>query len=377
MDRTGEFPPLPEEYASPAEGARGGEEYIAPPEEYPRRPGLPSPAPSRRKRLKALLFTAAALLSGGALLFSAVPRQPAAETPPPAAAAPTAVPEPARTSEPAPEATHTPSPGPSPTPTASPTPTPTPTPSPTPTPAPTPEPEKPEAEAFFVSFSDTLEGEIIFRGGESILGAHVTVWDEAIGAALAEYDVPEEAIREGIFRLPTLGTGDLYYAHRKAYDKVNGFPDPELRLTFRYLDETLNEAENTLTVHNSYELGCSTRYYPSGSDDYGAVPDSFVFRTYESDIPVNVSYSRDDPAVPGAITVWLTIDGREVPAELVRDESGEENVDFLGSKYTYHYGVLVVPRPDWAGEHGTAVFTVRESLLGFDRVWVTVREIEY
>jgi len=255
----------------------------------------------------------------------------------------------------------------------------TPSPSPTPSPEPTatPEPEKTEVDAVFVSFSDTLEGTVYLRGQQNILKAFVLVWDDQISVRLWDHNLSHEEIESGVYHLPSLSNGDLYMEHQAEYDAINGWPDPELQINYLFRDEDGSERDIQVTRHNSYELGFSTRYYLPEDDSVWAVPDSFVFQTYESDIPINVEYSQDDPAEKGAITVWLTVNGRDVPAELVRNESRQESFDFMGEEFAYYYGILVAQRPGWAGEHGVAHFTVREYLTGFDEVWVTERDVEY
>ena len=61
----------------------------------------------------------------------------------------------------------------------------------------------------------------------------------------------------------------------------------------------------------------------------------------------------------------------------IRIEPREESASSRGKKITYYYGSLVIPRPDQAGEHGTAHFTIREYLRGFDEIWVAEQDVKY
>jgi len=329
----------------------------------------PAATPARNGRKKRfLLLAGAAALYAGALLGGTEPSPPPLPAPPSAAVttpAPTLLPKPEDTAS-APALSARPSAG---------APTPLPTAASTPEPSPEPEPVKTEVRAIFLSFSDTLEGAVCFTGQENILGARVRIWDPVIDRSIEELDVPADAVAAGYFRLPTISVYDVYMRYAAEYEAAgNAFPDPELRILCRISGEN-GEEEQTVTVPNRYELGWSVRYWERDEDPEWGYPDCFAFRTYESHEPVNVAYSREDPQEPGSITVWITVNGRDVTADetLLRPEE----TTFGGEGPVYYYGNVLVPRPEWAGEHGTAHFTVREYLLGYDEIWVTERDVEY
>ena len=356
MDWQNEYVSPPEEFKAPAE------EYAAPPPEFG---AGGASAPVRRRKLRTLL-------AAGAVALALWPLYTGLRAPVTPAAAPPAVPEvSAAPVVPAAEPTAVPTSAP----TAAPTPTPTPAPTPTPTPTPTPEPVKPEAQAVYLSFSDTLEGELRFLGQENIHSAHVRVTDPQIGKTLAEYDVPAEAIAAGYYRLPVTDTSAPYLKFRKEYDKKGAWPDPVLELSYVCVDENGAETEQTLTVHNSDELGMSARWWPANADKSNprAYPGCLAVSTYESTEPVAMSYRSGEPETPGEIFVWVTIDGKDVDESLARFDPRSEK---SGGR-TWHYGSVVISLPDWAGEHGTAHFTIRQRLRGFDQVWVTEKDVEY
>lgn len=229
-----------------------------------------------------------------------------------------------------------------------------------------------------MSFSDTLEGAVRFSGRDRILSASLQLWDDQIDQSIGQFEIPGDAIAEGYFQLPTIYVYDLYEQHMEEYEAAGDvWPDPELRLTYRFVNEDGAEEEQTVTVHNYYELGWAARYWDLDADPEWGYPGCFAFSTYESTKPVNVTYSTKDPTERGAITVSIRINGREVPASLVRSEPKEESFEYGDPNVTYYYGNLILPRPDWAGEHGVAHFTVREYLRGFDEVWVTEKDVEY
>ena len=347
MDKRNEFSSPGAEFTPPAE------EFPAPPDEFSSGSGRASPK-KRRKRLLTLLAAGAAVLALWPLYTASAPTAAPTQALAPASA-------PASTSAPAPS------------------PTPSPAPTPEPTPSPTPEPVKTEVRAVYLSFSDTLEGAVWFTGQENIRSAHIEIADPQIGKTLDKYDVPADAVAAGFYRLPTMEVYPAYTKYRKDYDKKNAWPDPEIRLSYTYLDETGAETEATLTEPNHYELGMSARYWPKDTDASNpwAYPGRFSVSTYESSEPVAISYSRDDPSAPGEITVWLTIDGRDVDAEHASLDPKEEHYTSGGRDAAWYYGTVVISVPDWAETHGVAHVTIREHLRGYDEIWVTEKDIEY
>lgn len=339
MDRKKEYASPPEEFSAPAA------EFTAPPEEYAAGGSAP---PGRSGRRRRALLAAAAVLAllplyaslGRAAVPAAVP-----EKPPETTAAPI-------TSVSAPSAAAS-------TPSPAPLSTPTPTPTSAPTPTPTPEPAEPEVQAVYLSFSDTLEGELTFTGQERIAAVHVEVYDAQLDRTLEAYDVPAEAIAAGRYVLPTMETGKVYMKYRRDYDKTNGWPDPVLRVTWTDAAQTVAE----FTEKNHYGLGLAARY------SAGEVTVS----TYESTAPVTMAYREDDPAAPGEIHVWITIDGRAVESGLARLAPREER----SGGTVWYYGTVAAALPDWAGEHGLARVTIREYIEDYDRVWVMEKDVEY
>jgi len=359
MDRQDyEFPvPQGQEYSPP----RSEQEFTPPPAEFSSGWAASTGAAGRRRKKRFWLYAGAALLSAWILVEgTSVPPSPST------APFPTAV-----------EIRPTPDTG-EVRPTSEVAETPAPTATPTAIPTASPVPEKPEIRAILISFSDRLEGELSFSGSESILQIRAKLFDPQIGEDIGDFDIPPDAIARGVFRLPMVPLYEIYERYYAAYEQAgSAWPDPELQITALIVNENGDEEEQTLTVPNRYELGWSAQYWAADADPDWGYPDSFAFSTYESEAPVSVTYSRDDPTERGAITVWLTINGRDVPPELVQLKPEEMTFDFLDVPVTYYYGNLVVPRPDWAGEHGIAHFTIREYLLGFDEIWVTERDVEY
>lgn len=338
------------------------QEFTPPAPELTTTPASDAPRPARRRRKRILFYSAAAMLYAATLLGgSHTPKapQPAVSVVTPAEV-PAETPVPVAESAPAPVET----------------PAPTEAAAPVETPVTTPEPVS--LRAVFIAYSDTMEGELRFTGQDRILGVTAQLWDEQIGQAVGGFEIPAEAIAAGSFKLPTLYAYEFYQQYAAEYDALGAWPDPELRLTYRFLNENGEEEEQTVTVQNQHQLGWATRYWDEDADPEWGYPGCFAFSTYESYVPVSVSYSQADPAAPGEITVWLTLNGQDVPAELVRLEPEEEAwPDAEGETVVFYYGNIVVPRPDWAGEHGVAHFTVRQALEGYDTVWVTERDVEY
>lgn len=335
-------------------------EFSPPVPELTPTPAPDAPRPARRRRKRILFYSAAALLYAGTILSGAGrasgPRPAASVVTPVVTAAPVTQSAPAPVETAAPVAERTPAPS--------------------ETPAPTPEPVG--ISAVFLAYSDTMEGMLRFTEADRLLAVTAQLWDGQIGQTVSGFEIPAEAIAAGSFKLPTLYAYEFYQQYSEEYDAIGAWPDLELRLTYRFLGENGEEEEQTLTVQNQHQLGWATRYWDEDADPEWAYPGCFAFSTYESYAPVSVSYSKADPAAPGEITVWITINGQDVPAELVRIEpEKEEWFDADGETVTFYYSNIVVPRPDWAGEHGVAHFTVRQALEGYDTIWVTERDVEY
>ena len=362
-----------QERNNPAEFPGPGAEFAPPAEEFPPVPAPEGPSGGRRRKSRLLKLAAAAVM----LAVLIVPGQRAFSGPAPV---PTAIAEPTQAPRVEPTAPTTEEPAPSPTTAPSPTASPTPTPEPTPSPA----PEKPEAEIVCMSFSDTLEGSVFFKGTRDILSARVEVWDSVLEIPCGlSYELSREEIDAGRFDLPTIPMDRIYTENRKAYDDAGAWwPEPELRLTWSRRDETGETVEDTMIMPNSYELGWSIRYWgPEVEESEYAAPDTFGLSTYESETPVSIALSDELPAERGAITVSVTVNGVKVTPEMaevyafMRDIWGERVDD--DSAEGYYYGRVGFRRdPSWP-EHGTAHFTVREYLRGFDYVWTAERDLEY
>lgn len=342
-------PPEREEYPPPAPNAEnpappGEQEFRQEAEEFPPVPAPASGEGGPRRRRRFLLYLGAALLLVWILRGGA-----ARQAPPAPEAAPPAEATPAASAEPSPD------------------------------PTPEPTPEITEVKAVFLSFSDTWEGAVTFTGQDKILSSTAEIRDAQIDQSIERFEIPREAIERGVWKMDTLEVYPVYTRFREAYEAADdAWPDPELIVTYRFLNENGDEEEASLTVPNSYELGWSARYAAPDADPEWTYPGCFVFSTYESMTPVALSYSRDEPAEPGAFTLWVTVDGRDVtPEEVQMLPRKDPFAAYEDEGPRYYYGNLVIPMPDWAPAHGTAHFTVRQRLLGFDEVWVTEVDVSF
>ena len=364
----------------PAEFPGPGAEFAPPAEEFPPVPGPEGPSGGRRRKSRLLKLAAAAvmlavLIVPGRRAFSGL------------APVPTAIGEPTQAPRVEPTAPPTEKPGQSPAaePTSTAEPAPTASPTPTPEPTPSPAPEKPEAEIICVSLSDTLEGSVFFKGTRDILSARVEVWDSILEIPCGlSYEISREEIDAGRFDLPTVPMDRIYTENRKAYDDAGAWwPEPELRLTWSRRDETGETVEDTMIMPNSYELGWSIRYWgPEAEESEYAAPDTFGMSTYESETPVSIALSDELPSERGAITVSVTVNGVKVTPAMAdvytfaRDPWGFMTEGDSEGPLFYYGRVWFKRDPSWP-EHGTAHFTVREYLKGFDYVWIAERDLEY
>lgn len=369
----GDFPPVPEdypqprpetEYPQPPDGAEDasppGEDYVNPParaEFSP--PGSGSedganPPSGRKRRIRRLLYSAAALVMLG-LLFGMKND----EIIPASAVTATAAPIYTSGSD-------------IPLPTAA------------PTPEPTPVSKIPEITADFFFFSHEHHARIRMANTGALHSVEVRVRDKVLDLPVYSYDLSEREIASGLFELPILSTGDLYMENRKAYEAVNGWPEYEMTVDARYENEAGDgEEQLTLTLDAISELGIGLSYMrPNYTWSEVIPPDSFYVQPWEE--IDSLRYVINDPSAvtdPLTVSVDISYNGRHAAPEefeevlekseyyLVNSETGER---------TPHVGYtreLVLRRPDWIPEKGTIHVCIVQYLSATGERWV--REYDY
>lgn len=326
--------------------------------------------PSRKRRIRRLLYGAAALVLLG-LLFS---RQ--GEPVP----APAAVPLVVTPSAAAPNVSQTPVPQPSDEP--------TPEPAPTSAPEPAPEPlgKEPVIDVDFFYFSHEHHAFVHMSNTDALHSVRVTVREKTLDKQVYEHYLDEDEIASGLFEAPMLSTGDFYMDNREALDAVNAWPDFELTLDAWYENES-GDGEDTLTITRDpdFEMGIGLNYMrPDYNWSEYVPPDSFYVSPWEETEEIN--YVINDPDAvndPLTFSVDISCNGRHAAPEeyetvvekneytLVDREAGTETSMVSYTKE------LVLRRPDWMPEEGTIHVHIVQFLASTGEKWVRDYDYEY
>ena len=317
-------------------------------------------AAERKRRIRRLLYGAAALVLLG-LLYSA--RSPAhstipAQGPYTSASDVTAPPSAAPTSEP--------------------------------TPVPTPEPTSeivskvPVIEPAFFCFSHEHHGQIKLSNTDALHSVYVSVRETLLDQPVWEHYLEEDEMKNGLFVLPELSTGDYYMEHMQELDAVGGWPKFEMSVKAWYENEA-GDGEDTMemTLSAQEELGIGISYWgPTYTWDEELPPDSFIFKPWEE--TEDVSYVFNDPAAvkdPTIISIDVVCNGRHAAPEeyeVVLDKDEYSILDPETGEYIPTVGItktLILRRPDWMGESGTLHVTIVQRIAATDQLWT--REFDY
>lgn len=323
-----------------------------------------APAAERLRRIRRLLYGAAALVLLG-LLFTA--RSPARVP----VSAPT-------------EAPYTSGSDVIPLPSAAPAPEPT----VEPTPEPTPEPVSrvPVIEPAFFCFSHEHHGQIKMSNTDSLRSVYASVRETVLDQLVWEHTLEEDEIKSGLFVLPTLSTGDYYMEHMKELDAVNGWPHYELSVKVWYENEA-GDGEDTMemTLPAQEELGIGISYWgPTYTWDEELPPDSFIFKPWEE--TEDITYVFNDPAAvtdPTVISVDVVCDGRRAAPEeyeVILDRDEYSILDSATGEYVPTVGItktLILRRPDWMGKSGTLHVTIVQRIAATDQLWTREFDFDY
>ncbi len=365
-------PPPAETAALPPEIAPPGPEFTP--------TGVPKPEPEKpkRRKLRFLLYAAAALVYLG-LLF-----RPGGE----GAAAPSALPEPVPSAAPVSAAEPEPEPTPgaslAPAATAEPTPTPLPT-----APAESAEPAEPVSQlpritTVFFSFSHEHHGRLYLSQTEALRSVEVSVRDKTLDLTAFDYSLSEEEIASGFYELPMLSTGDLYLEHMAEYEAKNAWPEFEMIVNARVeAGDGSGEESLTLTAEPAFELGFGVSYWPYDFDEQRPADSFLIIPWEETD---EIRYVVNDPdAVTDPLTVSVDIScgGRHAAPEeyetvLYRDEYNLFDPDSGEYVPTVSFTKqLLLRRPDWMPEQGTIHVVIVQLLATTGERWEREFDLNY
>ena len=108
-----------------------------------------------------------------------------------------------------------------------------------------------------------------------------------------------------------------------------------------------------------------------------AFPNCFVVRIFDTTVELQLTVGSDAETLSnGDVTISITIDGREIPAEGSRLIKGGPWPEDDGN--TYYAYMLVIPIPEDFPQQGTATLTLTRKLIHSDTILVNVKDnVEY
>ena len=361
-------------------------EYLRPPEEFPPPAEQTAPPPPefgeagqvaprvRKKRRYHWLAAAVAVgLLSTVAMFSDVEK---------AIAGPLASPTPfvaaaAVTPMPSPTPHFTPSPSPVPA-TASPEPTETPKPSPT-------QATDPDARLVFYRTSEVYHLQILLDAKEKISAVTARMIDRGNnGEPIWEHVLTEDEISFGWYILSDFNLYGEEYAKAHMDQIRQGYePDPVLEVTYTARTDDGTEETVTKQAEAAYELWVSARYdLVNQEEDFlyyfmeeTTYPGSFVVRIDPTPYgDLNIYYGEGPELQPGDISVTVTVDGQQIPA----DSCYLDKTEIVSDQGTLYRYAFVMPRPDFFPEHGKAEITISRRLISYSNHTKTdTRTIEY
>ena len=357
-----------QDYSPPPAEYSGLPPEITPPGPEDTPEGLPQPeaAPAkRRRRLRFLLYAAAALVYLG-LLFK-----------------PGGTPRPAPSAEPIPPvATAAPEPSAEPTPESSPEPT-------------GPLTNVPKIRVEFFSFSHAHYGRVYMDNTKALHSVEVLVRDKTLDLVAYDYYLTEEEIAFGWFELPMVSTGDLYMEHMSEYEAAGvpipgtdfispAWPEFEMTVKAWYeADDGSGEAMLTQTLEPGFEMGIGVSYWPYDWDEQRPQNCFLVIPWAETD---QISYVINDPDAvtnPTIFSVDISYNGRHAAPEEYETLLYREEYDLFDhdtGEYIPTVGYtkqLMLRRPDWMPEQGTVHIVIVQKLATTGETWTNEYDLPY
>ena len=340
-----DYSPPPAEFANlPPELTPPGPEFT------PEGAAQPEAEKPRRRKLRFLLYAAAALVYLGLLFRPGGEKTPLPEPVPP-------VPAPVASAQPEP------------------------------TPEPTPEPvgSEPVIRTEFFSFSHEHHGRVYLSNTDALRSVEVSVRDKTLDLVAYDYFLSEEEIASGLYELPMLSTGDVFMEHMDEYDAVGGWPEFEMSVDARYEGSDGSEAAILETTEPAFELGVGLSYWPPDYTwDEQLPPDSFRVVPWEE--IEELRYVINDPTAvtdPLTVSVDLSYEGRHAAPEeyetiLYREEYELYNAETGGYEPTVGYTrQLLLRRPDWMPEQGTVHVVIVQRLASTGELWTREFDLSY
>ncbi|MBR2582680.1 MAG: hypothetical protein IKD61_04740 [Oscillospiraceae bacterium] len=258
---------------------------------------------------------------------------------------------------------------------------------PEPTAEPTAEPlgREPVIETDFFFFSHEHHGRIRLSNTGALHAVRVSVREMLLDKPVYEHDLSDAEIAAGGFELPMLSTGDLYMENMDAYDALKAWPAFEMTVTARYENES-GDGEDTLTLTREadFEMGIGLSYMrPDYTWSETIPPDSFYVQPWEESDEIRYVINDPDAVTdPLTFSVDLSWNGRHAQAEEYEEVLEKNEYTIVNSEggETPHVGYtrqLVLRRPDWMPEEGTLHVRIIQRLASTGELWVRDYDYEY
>ena len=245
-------------------------------------------------------------------------------------------------------------------------------------------------QVYYIGFSSAKLGKIVINDPESVISVTAEIREPILDKPVASYELTAEEIASGVYELPTLDTGDVYFEYLDEYDAAGEWPEYlELHVTVRYLDAEGEEQVLEFRQEDEPEQGWSVTSWDRDEEpSEWSYPGYFRFTTYESDIPLRLVLND-----PGAVTssdvfsISLSIDGRTITADECEISEYSETPyyfsEYFGDYFdedempVFYYARLMMKIPDWAPDSGTIHVTVVQMLFSDGSIWTTETDCDY
>ena len=261
------------------------------------------------------------------------------------------------------------------------------TPALTPVSADTPSPEpvfrEPEVDTLFFSFSSEYHAWVVLSNTESIQSVTAELREKNLDERVESFtwEKGDPAIGAGVLRIPVFDSSSLYFSHMDYYSNNRLEPELEMDVTVRYaLPNSGVEETIELKDEPAYEEGVYARYWGNGSfareEGY---PDCFEVGTYDKS--ENWRFVIGMPELvtePGVFSVSAECGGRNVTEEECRTEVKKPDPALVELGFDSEpNAVLLIPRPDWMPEKGTLTLKITQYLEHYGCTLTKTLEIDY
>lgn len=254
-----------------------------------------------------------------------------------------------------------------------------PTPTPEPTPKVTPIPTPGVNVMYYYRSSEVYYTMLTLSVPEQITGVSYRLTAPNAEEPALSVELTQQQIEDRVYQM-RIGDRDEGF-DANAY--FANHPEADLMMELTYTIQTdAGEETHTETIAPDVEDWVYWRY--DAEDDFVGemmfgqlFPGCFVVRIYESlDPDLIISVGSDEETLKnGDVAISVTIDGREIPADMATPY--QMMYRYEGDETVYYDYALVIAIPEDFPQHGTATMTLTRKLLHSDTILIREKTEEY